>query len=124
MICAVPQVLDKDSGNVKALYRRAQGHLAVGDFVEAEVDLRRALLEEPGNKDVRTLFKRYKEQVRTFARRMRGISCKNGMFAVMSRCCPMGIRHQPGCVSTPVLGGVRRSRVCSNVTYNRRDVEK
>jgi hypothetical protein len=55
--------LDKDGGNVKALYRRAQGHLAVGDFVEAEVDLRRAMLEEPANKDVRALFKRYKEQV-------------------------------------------------------------
>ena len=59
-----PQVLEKDGGNVKALYRRAQGHLALGDYVETETDLKRALLEEPGNKDVRALFKRYKEQVR------------------------------------------------------------
>ena len=49
---------------MKALYRRAQGHLALADYVETEVDLKRALQEEPGNKDVRALFKRYKQQVR------------------------------------------------------------
>ena len=57
------QVLEKDGGNVKALYRRAQGHLGVGDYVECEVDVKRALLEEPANKDVRALYKQYKTQV-------------------------------------------------------------
>ena len=32
------QVLEKDGGNVKALYRRAQGHLALADYVETEVN--------------------------------------------------------------------------------------
>ena len=38
------QVLEAEPGNVKALYRRAQGHLAEQDFVEAELDIRAALL--------------------------------------------------------------------------------
>ena len=38
------QVLETEPGNVKALYRRAQGYLAEQDFVEAELDIRAALL--------------------------------------------------------------------------------
>ncbi len=38
------QVLEAEPGNVKALYRRAQGHLAEQDLVEAELDIRAALL--------------------------------------------------------------------------------
>ncbi len=38
------QVLEAESSNVKALYRRAQGHLAQQDFVEAELDIKAALL--------------------------------------------------------------------------------
>ena len=38
------QVLQADSSNVKALFRRAQAHLAQQDFVEAELDIRAALL--------------------------------------------------------------------------------
>lgn len=37
------QVLEKNSGNTKALYRRAQAHMAAGDYVEAEVDIKAAL---------------------------------------------------------------------------------
>jgi len=37
--CCDRQVLEKDGGNVKALYRRAQGHLALADYVETEVTL-------------------------------------------------------------------------------------
>jgi hypothetical protein len=36
-------VLEKNSGNTKALYRRAQAHMAAGDYVEAEVDIKAAL---------------------------------------------------------------------------------
>ena len=57
------QVLDKDAGNVKGLYRRAQSNLALGNLMECEADLQRALLEEPGNKDVRALFRVYKAKV-------------------------------------------------------------
>ena len=38
------QVLQADSSNVKALFRRAQAHLALQDFVEAELDIKAALL--------------------------------------------------------------------------------
>ncbi len=38
------QVLETEPSNVKALYRRAQAHLAQQDFVEAELDIRAALL--------------------------------------------------------------------------------
>ena len=41
---ALLQVLEAEPGNVKALYRRAQGHLAEQDLVEAELDIRAALL--------------------------------------------------------------------------------
>ena len=37
-------MLEAEPGNVKALYRRAQGHLAEQDLVEAELDIRAALL--------------------------------------------------------------------------------
>ena len=49
---------------VKALYRRAQAHLALAHLEECEADLRRALLYDSGNKDVRALFKQYKAKVR------------------------------------------------------------
>lgn len=58
-------MLEKDPSSVKALYRRAQANLALANLVECEGDLRRALLYESGNKDVRALFKQYKAQVRT-----------------------------------------------------------
>ena len=49
----LPQVLEADPGNVKALYRRAQGHLAQQDYVEAELDIRAALLASHPSTDHR-----------------------------------------------------------------------
>ena len=43
-VVSLLQVLEAEPGNVKALYRRAQGHLAEQDLVEAELDIRAALL--------------------------------------------------------------------------------
>jgi hypothetical protein len=40
-----PQVLEVDSSNAKALYRRAQAWMATGDFVEAELDIRAGLAQ-------------------------------------------------------------------------------
>ncbi|GAB4815844.1 hypothetical protein N2152v2_002890 [Parachlorella kessleri] len=37
-------VLEADSSNLKALYRRAQAYLATGDFVEAEMDIKAGLV--------------------------------------------------------------------------------
>ena len=94
-VYAARQVLDKDGGNVKALYRRAQGHLAVADFVEAEVDLRRALLEEPANKDVRALFKRYKEQVGPSAKLRTQGRQSLPLQSVVLRVCALPLRTLP-----------------------------
>jgi hypothetical protein len=42
-VTRAPQVLEKSSGQPKALYRRAQAHMGAGDYVEAEVDIKAAL---------------------------------------------------------------------------------
>lgn len=54
------KVLGVDPTNVKALYRRAQAHLANRDLVEAELDVKAGLEEEPGNADLLQLQKRVK----------------------------------------------------------------
>lgn len=41
------QVLEAEPSNVKALFRRAHAHLAQQDFLEAELDIRAALLVRP-----------------------------------------------------------------------------
>ena len=43
LVARAPQVLEKSSGQPKALYRRAQAHMGAGDYVEAEVDIKAAL---------------------------------------------------------------------------------
>lgn len=40
-----------------------QAYLAVGDFVEGEADIKRALAEDPANVGVRLLQKQYKQKV-------------------------------------------------------------
>lgn len=42
---STPQVLEVDSSNAKALYRRAQAWMATADFVEAELDIRAGLAQ-------------------------------------------------------------------------------
>lgn len=58
------KVLEVDSGNIKALYRRAQSFLATQDFVEAECDLKRGLEEAPDNADLLALQKKLKVVMR------------------------------------------------------------
>lgn len=38
-------MLERDGGNLKALYRRAQAYMATADYVEAEQDIRKGLIE-------------------------------------------------------------------------------
>lgn len=56
------KVLEIDSQNVKALYRRAQAHMAKEDFIESEQDIKQAIDLEPGNKDLVNLHKRMRIQ--------------------------------------------------------------
>ncbi|GKV18044.1 hypothetical protein SLEP1_g28474 [Rubroshorea leprosula] len=60
------KVLELDSKNVKALYRRAQAYIHLADFEVAEVDIKRALEIDPDNRDVRAEYKLLKEKVREY----------------------------------------------------------
>ncbi|GLC35269.1 hypothetical protein PLESTB_000582700 [Pleodorina starrii] len=53
-------VLEYDSQNVKALYRRAQAQMGLQDLFEAEQDIKKALYTEPKNADVLALQRKLK----------------------------------------------------------------
>jgi len=67
---AASKVLEKDAGNHKALFRRAQAYMGSGDFVEAEMDIKRGMDQEEeeekgedGKKNVsdfKVLYKQWK----------------------------------------------------------------
>ena len=52
---AADKILDADSSNLKALYRRAQAYMATSDWVEAERDVRLGLQLDPENNDFKLL---------------------------------------------------------------------
>ncbi|XP_052736486.1 70 kDa peptidyl-prolyl isomerase isoform X3 [Vigna angularis] len=55
------QVLDVEFCNVKALYRRAQAYIETGDFVLADVDIKKALVADPQNREVKIIQKKLKQ---------------------------------------------------------------
>ncbi|CAE7499617.1 FKBP62 [Symbiodinium pilosum] len=55
------EVLKEEPGNIKALYRRAQGLLGSNDFEEAVRDCKSILELEPTNKDARLLMQKVKQ---------------------------------------------------------------
>ncbi|XP_058725106.1 70 kDa peptidyl-prolyl isomerase-like isoform X2 [Vicia villosa] len=55
------QVLDVESHNVKALYRRAQAYIETGDFLLADVDIKKALEVDPQNREVKMLKMKVKQ---------------------------------------------------------------
>ncbi|KAE9603026.1 hypothetical protein Lal_00012788 [Lupinus albus] len=60
------KVLELDSRNVKALYRRAQAYIQLVDLDLAEIDIKKALEIEPDNRDVKMEYKILKEKVREY----------------------------------------------------------
>ncbi|KAG7585289.1 FKBP-type peptidyl-prolyl cis-trans isomerase domain [Arabidopsis thaliana x Arabidopsis arenosa] len=54
------EVLDIEFQNVKALYRRAQSYIEVGDLISAEMDIKKALEADPENREVKSLYKTLK----------------------------------------------------------------
>jgi FK506-binding protein 4/5 len=64
--CFFCQVLELDSRNVKALYRRVQAYIQLADLELAEVDIKKALEIEPDNRDVKLEYKTLKEKIKEF----------------------------------------------------------
>ncbi|PON63992.1 Peptidyl-prolyl cis-trans isomerase, FKBP-type [Parasponia andersonii] len=60
------KVLELDSRNVKALYRRAQAYIQLIDLDLAEMDIKKALEIDPDNRDVKLGYKVLKEKVREY----------------------------------------------------------
>ncbi|KAL2343488.1 hypothetical protein Fmac_004773 [Flemingia macrophylla] len=60
------KVLELDSRNVKALYRRAQAYIHLVDLDLAEMDIKKALEIEPDNRDIKIEYKILKEKVREY----------------------------------------------------------
>lgn len=63
------EVLESDSTNVKALYRRAQAHIHLVDLDLAEADIKKALEIDPDNRDVKLGYRRLKEKVKEYKRK-------------------------------------------------------
>ncbi|PIN21099.1 FKBP-type peptidyl-prolyl cis-trans isomerase [Handroanthus impetiginosus] len=55
------KILDVESCNVKALYRRAQAYIGVAELILAEVDIKKALETDPQNREVKLLQKNLKQ---------------------------------------------------------------
>ncbi|KAM7251604.1 hypothetical protein ACFE04_023487 [Oxalis oulophora] len=60
------KVLELDSRNVKALYRRAQAYIQLVDLDLAELDIKKALEIDPNNRDVKLEYKVLKEKMREY----------------------------------------------------------
>ncbi|EOA34976.1 hypothetical protein CARUB_v10020064mg [Capsella rubella] len=55
------EVLGIEFQNVKALYRRAQSYIELGDLISAEMDIKKALEADPENREVKSLHKTLKQ---------------------------------------------------------------
>ncbi|KAI3772846.1 hypothetical protein L6452_04040 [Arctium lappa] len=60
------KVLEMESRNVKALYRRAQAYINVEDLDLAELDIKKALEIDPDNRDVKVEYKVLKEKMKEY----------------------------------------------------------
>ncbi|XP_061360403.1 peptidyl-prolyl cis-trans isomerase FKBP62-like [Gastrolobium bilobum] len=63
------KVLDLESTNVKALYRRAQAYIHLADLDLAEFDIKKALEIDPDNRDVKLEYKTLKEKMKEYNRK-------------------------------------------------------
>ncbi|XP_047069159.1 peptidyl-prolyl cis-trans isomerase FKBP62-like [Lolium rigidum] len=63
------KVLELESTNVKALYRRAQAYTALVDLELAELDIKKALEIDPDNREVKVAYKAFKDKLREYNKR-------------------------------------------------------
>eukprot|EP00951_Prasinocladus_malaysianus_P023343 scaffold198130_cov45-Prasinocladus_malaysianus.AAC.1 len=61
VVSTCTKIIDVDRTCVKALYRRAEAYIEMEEFLEANIDLKRALDVEPENRDVIVKLKRAKQ---------------------------------------------------------------
>lgn len=81
------KVLELDSRNVKALYRRAQAYIQLADLDLAEFDIKKALEIDPENRDVKLEYKVLKEKVKEYNKK--DAKFYGNMFAKMSKLEPV-----------------------------------
>ncbi|XP_065852020.1 70 kDa peptidyl-prolyl isomerase-like isoform X2 [Euphorbia lathyris] len=62
------KVLEQDPSNVKALFRRAEAYLKISELEKAETDIKRALIIDPHNRDVRLKYKELKGTQREYTK--------------------------------------------------------
>ncbi|KAL2320604.1 hypothetical protein Fmac_029573 [Flemingia macrophylla] len=62
------KVLEQDPSNIKALYRRCQAYLKTSDLEKAEADIKRALIIDPNNRDIKLEYKELKLKQKEYNR--------------------------------------------------------
>ncbi|XP_004149324.1 peptidyl-prolyl cis-trans isomerase FKBP62 [Cucumis sativus] len=77
------KVLELESSNVKALYRRAQAYIQLADLDLAEFDIKKALDIDPNNRDVKLEYKTLKEKVKEYNKK--DAKFYGNMFAKMKK---------------------------------------
>ncbi|XP_057455742.1 peptidyl-prolyl cis-trans isomerase FKBP62-like [Lotus japonicus] len=77
------KVLELESTNVKALYRRAQAYIQLADLDLAEFDIKKALEIDPNNRDVKLEYKTLKEKMKEFNKKE--AKFYGNMFSKMSK---------------------------------------
>uniref|UniRef100_A0A7N0U538 peptidylprolyl isomerase n=1 Tax=Kalanchoe fedtschenkoi TaxID=63787 RepID=A0A7N0U538_KALFE len=77
------KVLELESTNVKALYRRAQAYINLGDLDVAELDIKKALELDPENRDVKMEYKVLKEKMREYNKKQ--AKFYGNMFAKLNK---------------------------------------
>ncbi|KAL5711713.1 peptidylprolyl isomerase [Ranunculus cassubicifolius] len=77
------KVLELETNNVKALYRRAQAYIQLADLDLAEFDIKKALEIDPNNRDVKLEYKKLKEKMKEFNKK--DAQFYGNIFAKMSK---------------------------------------
>ncbi|KAF7825857.1 peptidyl-prolyl cis-trans isomerase FKBP62 [Senna tora] len=77
------KVLELESRNVKALYRRAQAYIQMADLDLAEFDIKKALEIEPDNRDVKLEYKTLKAKMKEYNKKE--AKFYGNMFAKMTK---------------------------------------
>lgn len=77
------KVLEFESQNVKALYRRAQAYIQTADLELAELDIKKALEIDPNNRDVKLEYRALKEKQKEYNKKE--AKFYGNMFARMSK---------------------------------------